>query len=67
MQQRLHAQVYRRFCYISEYNQEKQSTWSTTGELLADKVVRAFYIALANSRRQVAWLEDRPVLQQQLG
>jgi len=30
------------FCCVSEYNRKKQSTQSTTGELLADKVVRAF-------------------------
>ena len=42
----LHAQVYWRFCCISEYNRKKQSTWSTTGELLANKVVRAFEVAL---------------------
>jgi len=30
------------FCGISEYNRKKQSTEGTTGELLADKVVRAF-------------------------
>jgi len=43
----LYAQVYWSFfCCISEYNRKKQSTWSTTGELLTDKVVRAFYFAL---------------------
>jgi len=33
--------VFRTFCYISEYDPKKQC-----GELLADKVVRAFYFAL---------------------
>jgi len=38
----LHTQVYWRFCCMSWYNRKKQSTQSTTGALLADKVVRAF-------------------------
>ena len=42
----LHAQVYRCFCCISEYNRKKQSVYSTTGELLVDKMVRTFYFAL---------------------
>jgi len=42
---------------MSEYNRKKQSTLNATGELLADKVVRAFISScfdLATSRRNIA-------------
>ena len=38
--------MYRSFCCTSDYNRKKQSTESTTGELLAEKVVRACCFAL---------------------
>ena len=59
----LHAQVHRHFCCISEYNRKKQSTECATGELLADKVVRAFQIALLwlGNFKTTGFLVGRPI------